>query len=125
MLDIGGILPALISPLDGEGKLNAKSYELLLERVYRAGCHGVYVCGQTGEGLQLPLGVREQAVEVAVANTPKGRNVVAHVGALSTADALRLARHASATGVRAVSSLPPNSNYGFAETKAYYQSLAA
>lgn len=125
MLDIGGILPALISPLDGEGKLNAKSYELLLERVYRAGCHGVYVCGQTGEGLQLPLDVRERAVEVAVANTPKGRNVVAHVGALNTADAMRLARHASAKGVRAVSSLPPNSNYGFDEAKVYYQSLAA
>lgn len=124
MEKIGGILPALITPLDGQGKLNTRSYELLLERVYGAGCHGVYVCGQTGEGLQLPLEVRERAVEVAVANTPKGRNVVAHVGALSTADAVRLARHASAAGVRAVSSLPPNSNYGFAEAKEYYQALA-
>ncbi|MCL4783035.1 MAG: dihydrodipicolinate synthase family protein [Bryobacterales bacterium] len=125
MSNIGGILPALVTPLDGQGKLNTRSYELLLERVYRAGSHGVYVCGQTGEGLQLPLDVRERAVEVAVANTPEGGNVIAHVGAHSTADALRLARHASAAGAHAVSSLPPGSGYTFQEALRYYQAIAS
>ncbi len=118
-------MPALVTPLDGQGKLNRRSYEQLLERVYRAGCHGVYVCGQTGEGLQLPLDVREQAVEVAVANTPEGGNVVAHVGAHSTADAIRLARHASAAGAHAISSLPPGSGYRFTEALRYYQAIAS
>lgn len=125
MPKIDGILPALVTPLDGQGKLNTKSYELLLERVYGAGCHGVYVCGQTGEGLQLPLDVRERAVEVAVANTPARGKVVAHIGASNTADALHLARHASATGVHAISSLPPNSNYSFPEALRYYQAISS
>lgn len=125
MPKIDGILPALVTPLDGEGKLNTKSYELLLERVYGAGCHGVYVCGQTGEGLQLPPGVRERAVEVAVANTPASGIVVAHIGASNTADALQLARHASAAGVHAISSLPPTSNYSFQEALRYYQAISS
>ncbi|MCC6262608.1 MAG: dihydrodipicolinate synthase family protein [Bryobacterales bacterium] len=125
MSRFGGILPALVTPLDGNGKLNARSYELLLERVYRAGCHGVYVCGQTGEGLQLPFEVRERAVEVAVANTPEEGSVIAHVGALSTADALRLTRHASSAGVSAISSLPPGAGYSFKEALRYYQAIAS
>lgn len=125
MQELGGILPALVTPVDSEGSLMDRSYEALLERVYVAGSHGVYVCGQTGEGLQLPLAVRERAVEVAVASTPAGRTVVAHVGAASTADAVRLARHACRSGAHAISSLPPGSQYSFAEVRAYYEAIAA
>lgn len=125
MRNLGGTLPALVTPLDERGELNVKSYNRLLDRVYRAGCDGVYVCGQTGEGLQLPLDVREAAVEAAVAGTPPGLSVIAHVGAASTSDALRLVRHAASAGATAISSLPPTSNYGFDEALQYYQALAA
>lgn len=122
---LSGILPAIVTPVDEFGTLNARSFEKLLERLYESGCHGVYVCGQTGEGLQLPLQTRQQAVEAAVANSPKGKYVVAHVGAANTADAVRLARHASGAGAYAISSLPPGSMYSFAEVRTYYEALAA
>lgn len=125
MTPLLGILPAAVTPVDDQGKLNTRSFELLLMRLYEAGSHGLYICGQTGEGLQLPLDVRERAVEAAVANTPAGRAVVAHVGASSTADAVRLARHAARTGAHAISSLPPGSAYSFAEVRGYYEALAA
>jgi N-acetylneuraminate lyase len=125
MQQFSGILPAIVTPLDEHDALNVKSLELLLERFYEAGCHGVYVCGQTGEGLQLPPDIRERALEVAVANTPKGRTVIAHIGAASTADAVRLARHASNAGAHGISSLPPSSAYTFAEVRGYYEALAA
>jgi N-acetylneuraminate lyase len=125
MTSLFGILPAVVTPVDQDGKLNTRSFELLLARLYEAGGHGVYVCGQTGEGPQLPLEVRERAVEAAVANTPAGRAVIAHVGAPSTADAVRLARHAFRSGAHAISSLPPGSAYSFAEVKSYYEALAA
>ncbi|MBE7544615.1 MAG: dihydrodipicolinate synthase family protein [Bryobacteraceae bacterium] len=123
MPEFEGIVPAVVTPLDGEGGLKAGSLERLLGRLYRAGSEGVYVCGQTGEGLQLPLEVREQAVEVAVAQTPAGRTVIAHVGAANTADAVRLARHAGRAGAQAVSSLPPGSAYSFEEVWGYYERL--
>lgn len=114
-----------MTPLDAEGELNTRSFELLLARLYEAGCHGVYVCGNTGEGLQLPVAVREKAVEAAAANTPQGRTVIAHVGATNLADAVRLARHAARAGAHAISSLPPGFGFGFAEVRRYYEALAA
>ena len=120
-----GIMPAAVTPLDEQGELNERSFERLLERFYEAGCHGVYVCGQTGEGLSLPPAVRERAVDVAVANTPARRAVIAHVGAASTEDAVRLARHAERAGAHGISSLPPGSSYSFAEVRRYYEDLAA
>jgi N-acetylneuraminate lyase len=125
MTPLFGILPAAVTPLDEHGKLNTRSFELLLARLYEAGSHGLYVCGQTGEGLQLPLDTRERALEAAVANTPAGRAVVAHVGAPNTTDAIRLARHAARAGAHAISSLPPGSAYSFAEVRGYYEALAA
>jgi N-acetylneuraminate lyase len=124
MNQLRGVLPAIVTPVDANGNLNETSYRTLLERFYERGAHGVYVCGQTGEGLQLPPEVRERATEVAVAATPQGRHVVVHVGAASTAEALRLTRHASAAGAHAVSSLPPGSAYSFQEVQAYYEALA-
>lgn len=124
MSQFHGILPAIVTPLTEAGELNTRSFEALLQRLYDAGCHGMYVGGQTGEGLQLPLSVRERATEVAVAHTPKNKHVIAHVGASNTADAVHLARHASRVGAHAVSSLPPGSAYSFPEVRAYYRALA-
>lgn len=120
-----GILPAVITPLDTEERFVPAAFERLLERLYEAGSHGVYVCGQTGEGLLQPVEQRKRVAEVAVANTPAGRQVIVHTGAYSTAEALQLTRHASTIGVTAVSSLPPLGGYSFAEIKGYYEALAA
>lgn len=125
MLQLSGIMPAVVTPVDADGELNTGAFERLLARLYAARCHGVYVCGYTGEGLQLSLATRERAVEAAVANTPSGASVIAHIGAASTADALRLARHASRAGAHAISSLPPSSVDDFAEIRGYYEALAA
>ena len=119
------MMPAIVTPLDERGELITGSFERLLERVYEAGSTGVYVCGQTGEGPQLPAAVREKAAEVAVANSPKGRAVIVHAGAGSTAEAVRLVRHASKAGAHGVSSLPPGAAYSYPEVRAYYEALAA
>jgi N-acetylneuraminate lyase len=120
-----GILPALVTPFDAEGAFAAGSFERLLERVYAAGVNGVYVCGQTGEGLLQPRTQRKLVAEVAVRNSPPGKTVIVNIGAYNTADAVDLARHAAHSGVHAISSLPPPGNYSFAEIKAYYQAIAS
>jgi N-acetylneuraminate lyase len=120
-----GIMPAAVTPLRGDGRLDGDVFERLLGAFYRAGCSGVYVCGQTGEGLSLPASVRKAALEVAVACSPGDRAVVAHIGAGVTADAVELARHASRCGAHAISSLPPGNAYSFAELRAYYEAIAA
>lgn len=125
MSSLRGIFPALVTPFDAEERFQTKPMEALLQRVYTCGVHGVYVCGQTGEGLLQPVEQRKRVAEVAVRNTPTGKQVIVHVGSYRTADAVDLTRHASRIGARAVSSLAPLGNYSFPEIKAYYQAIAA
>jgi N-acetylneuraminate lyase len=123
--NLHGILPALITPFKDDGELHVAAFEALLERVYGCGADGVYVCGQTGEGLLTPAAVREKACEVAVRNAPSGAQTVVHIGAAATAEAVTLARHAAQAGATAISSLPPAGSFSFEEVRAYYQDLAA
>lgn len=124
MAELQGIFPALVTPVDNEGQFNEEAYKQLLARIYRAGAHGVYVCGQTGEGFQLSLENRRTATECAVLNSPPDTTVIVHVGAPATADAVALAQHAARSGAHLVSSLPPVGSYSFEEIKSYYQALA-
>lgn len=122
---LSGVLPAIVTPLDERGAFRADAFERLVARLYAAGVHGLYVAGQTGEGLLFSVEQRKRVAEAAVALTPKGRHVVIHVGAHRTEDAVELARHAARTGAQAVSSLAPLGTYSFAEIRAYYEAIAA
>ena len=98
MTEFNGILPALVTPFDREGRFDARAFGRLLERVYAADVHGVYINGSTGEGLLQSAAQRQQVAEAAVGNSPPGKQVIVHVGAASTADAVELARHAARAG---------------------------
>ena len=124
MTSLHGILPAILTPLHEDQTLNEKVFEALIEHLYNEGVDGIYVCGNTGEGLLLPPDLRERAAEIAVRHSPKGKQVIVHTGAHNAKDAIRLTAHASRAGVSAVSALPPGAGYSFAETKSYYEALA-
>jgi N-acetylneuraminate lyase len=120
-----GILPAVVTPFDGQGKFVPSSFERLLEHIYSAGVDGVYVCGQTGEGLLQSVEQRRRIAETAVKASPAGKTVVINVGAYTTDAAVELAKHAAGAGAQAISSLPPPGSYSFREIRAYYEAVAA
>ncbi|WP_321471189.1 dihydrodipicolinate synthase family protein [uncultured Paludibaculum sp.] len=122
---LGGILPAVITPLDENEQFAPKPFERLVEMLYAQGCHGLYVCGQTGEGPLLPPAQRRLVAEAAVRNSPRGKSVVIHVGAHTTRETIELARHAQSIGATAVSSLPPTGPWSFSEIKSFYSSVAS
>jgi N-acetylneuraminate lyase len=121
---ITGILPAIVTPFDEGGSFATRAFEKLLEQVYEAGVDGVYVCGQTGEGLLQPVAQRMEVAVAAIKNSPAGKTVIVHVGAHTTRDAIQLAKHAARAGAHAISSLPPSGSYSFAEVRAYYEAIA-
>lgn len=126
MTTFNGILPALLTPLNAEGNLNMSALEALLERVYAADVQGVYLCGSTGEGMLQSAAQRKLVTEIAVKNSPPGKQIIVHVGANTTAEAIALAQHAAQVGAHAISSLPPMvGGYSFAEIKTFYAELAA
>ncbi|MBI2686583.1 MAG: dihydrodipicolinate synthase family protein [Acidobacteria bacterium] len=122
---LGGVLPAILTPMDAEGLFQPALMEGLCATVYSCGVDGVYVCGQTGEGLQQPAEQRKRVVETTVRATPSGKIVMAHIGAASTADAVELARHAERCGAHSISSLPPSGSYSIDEVHGYYAAIAA
>lgn len=121
---LGGILPALITPLHADRTLNTKALEKLLERVYGAGVDGVYLCGSTGEGMLLGEAARRVILEIAMRNSPVGKHVVVHVGAWCFEESHSLARHAESVGASAISALPP-AGASFAELLEHYRALAS
>ncbi len=125
MTKFQGILPAVITPFDSAGRFRVDSFERLLDRCYAAGVDGVYVCGQTGEGLQQSSEQRKRVAETAAKCSPKDKTIIVHTGAMSTAEAVDLTKHAARAGAHAVSALPPIGNYSFAEIKAYYTAIAS
>src|SRR5258708_573051 len=120
-----GILPATVTPFDSDEQFVPAPFEALLESLYAAGVDGVYVCGGTGEGLLQTVEQRKRVAEVAVANSPAGKQVIVHVGSHRTADAVDLARHAGRIRATAVSALPPLGGYSFAEVRQYYAAIAS
>lgn len=120
-----GVLPAVVTPFDDNGGFVPAAMDALLGRLYAKGSHGIYVLGQTGEGLTTPTAIRKQAAEFAVKASPAGKTVIVHIGSSKTAEAVELARHASKIGAHAISSLPPAGGLSFAEIRAYYEALAS
>ena len=120
-----GIIPAIVTPIDNDERFAPAPYRDLLHSVYAAGVHGIYVCGQTGEGLLQTVEQRKLVAEESMKHSPRGKQVIVHVGAYRTADAVELTRHASSIGVSAVSALPPLGPYSFPEIYAYYEAIAA
>lgn len=124
MKELTGILPAAVTPFDEHERFAPAPFEKLLESLYRADVDGVYVCGGTGEGLLQTVEQRRLVAEAAVRLSPKGKQVIVHVGSHRTADAVELAGHAGRIGATAVSALPPLGNYSFAEIRGYYEAIA-
>jgi N-acetylneuraminate lyase len=124
MDQLKGIIAAVVTPLDEQERFAPAPYEALLERLYSAGVHGVYVCGQTGEGLLQSVDQRKRIAEVSLRCSPRDKQVIIHVGAYRTADAVDLARHASRLGAVALSALPPPGQHTFGEIRQYYETIA-
>ena len=120
-----GIMPALVSPLDEDGNVKEKALRKLINWQLDAGCTGFYICGATGEGTVMKPESRKIMAEIAV-DEVKGRGcIIDHIGAIDLRTAIDLARHASNTGVDAISSVPPFFyGYGQREIIQYYQALS-
>lgn len=116
---------ALLTPYDTAGEVSHACLRRLVDHVAGQGISGFYVGGSTGEGLMQSTAERLEILET-VAEAARGATLIGHVGALTTAEALTLARGAGALGYDAVSAIPP---IYFPHRKdailGYYQEIAA
>ena len=103
-----GIFSPVVCPCDDNDNFLPEIFEKQVERLFKAGVNGLYVCGGTGDAFNLRVPERKQAAEIAARLSQKyGRYSIIHVGATHLRDSSELARHAADIGALGVSSIPP------------------
>ena len=106
-----GIYPATITPFTGEGKINEGAMKELISRNIGEGAKGVFIGGSSAECFLLTPEERKRIFEIA--SDFKGRTtLIAHVGAISTGQAVGYALYAKELGFDMIAATPPF-YYGF------------
>ena len=107
MAGFRGVYPALITPMTAGGELNEAALREVIEFNIQAGVHGFWVAGGTGESVLLEDEENMRIAEI-VSDQSRGRiENIMHVGAATTARAVKLAEHAAKSGVEAICCVPP------------------
>ena len=102
-----GVITAMTTPLTAEGKVDTEAIKAHVEFLIEKGVNCLYPCGTTGEMLNLSLEERELIAETVV-KAAAGRVIVyIHVGAQTTEQTIRLARHAEKIGADGIGVVTP------------------
>ena len=121
-----GIMPAIITPTDKEGKLNLPVLTRLIEDLIAQGADGFYICGATGEGVTidktLHMEMTRESVRIVRGRVP----CIVHVARMNYGEMIELARYAEKSGADAISAIPPIFyKYPDDSIYAYYERLCA
>src|SRR2546421_1592306 len=108
--NFGAILTAMVTPFDGDGRVDEEAAVRLMHHLADHGSDGLVICGTTGEAATLTdeeqLGMIRLAVE-----EMRGRcTIVAGVGSNDTRHAVRLTERATEIGADALLSVNPYYN---------------
>lgn len=124
MKKYSGVYAALMTPFKADSTINYSALEALIEHNIASGLHGLYVGGSTGESMLMSESERCDIFKF-TAEVANGRTALfAHVGAISTDSAVRMASIAAECGYNAISAIAPF-YYGFSknEIAEYYKTL--
>ncbi|MBQ6420727.1 MAG: N-acetylneuraminate lyase [Clostridia bacterium] len=119
-----GVFSALITPFTAAGDVNTVVLPQLMDFERGLGVKGFYVDGSTGESFLLSTEEREKIITGAAEANAGRSTMIAHIGAIGTKEAIRLARCAKENGYDAVSSVAPfYFRFSFDEIRRYYYDI--
>ncbi|HET6446793.1 MAG TPA: 4-hydroxy-tetrahydrodipicolinate synthase [candidate division Zixibacteria bacterium] len=102
-----GIIPAMITPLTEEGRLNKSAYRQFINYFIDGGSHGIFVAGTTGEFYGLSAEEKKELFEIAAEEVDGRVPVYAGTGAITTRECMQLTQIAEQCDADAVSILTP------------------
>lgn len=102
-----GLVPPLVTPLQGPDRLDEAGLERLLEHVVGGGVQGLFLLGTTGEGPSLSYRLRRELVERTCRHVNGRVPVLVCITDTSPVESLRVAGWAADAGAVAVVSAPP------------------
>jgi len=123
---LGGIMPALATPLKEDETVDEAGLRRLLRWVLDGGVHGVVVLGSAGEFAALTDAEKRRAIQIVVSEVGGQVPVIAGTGEPGTKRALEMTRMAAKLGVDAAMVVPPYYNpLRKPAVLEYYRTLAA
>jgi len=110
MSELGTILTAIVTPFEPSGAVNDEAFVALMRHLAQTGSDGFVVAGTTGEASTLTEGEQLGLIELAVAERPEGKSIIAGTGTNDTAQAVKLTERATEIGADAMLSVTPYYN---------------
>jgi len=107
---LGGVLTAIVTPFDGEGRVDLDAFQTLARHLVDNGSDGLVVAGTTGESPTLTDGERLELVAAALDAVGGRATVVAGTGTASTAHSVELTERAHDLGADAFLIVTPYYN---------------
>lgn len=126
MLDVKGIIPAMVTPFHANEQLNEQALRGMVNRYIDAGVHGLFCLGTNGEFFNLTFDEKVHIAEIVVDEAAGRVPVYAGAGCAGTGETIRLARKLEEAGVDALSVITPYFlAYTQAELQAHFEAVAA
>lgn len=122
--DWQGVIPAITTPFREDLSIDHAFLARHAAWMIDAGCKGIVAPGSLGEGATLTHAEKLEVFRTLVSAVGSRVPVIATVSALSTAEAVQIARDAKAAGCRGLMVLPPYVYKGdWRETKAHFAAI--
>ena len=102
-----GIVAAMVTPFNDDESLDEGRLYAVVRFLIERGVHGLFPAGSQGEFYALTADERRRVLEVTLEAAENRVFVMAHVGAMTTREAMALARHAESAGADALSAVTP------------------
>ncbi|MEM6792548.1 MAG: dihydrodipicolinate synthase family protein [Acidobacteriota bacterium] len=119
-----GVIPAITTPFDERDEVNHRFLAEHCRWLIDSGCRGIVALGSLGEGATLSFEEKVAILETCVAAVGERVPVIPGVAALSTREAVRLAKSAQRVGCRGLMVLPPYVHKGpFEEMTAHFEAV--
>ncbi len=126
MANLGTILTAIVTPFDAQLRVDEEAFVALMQHLAAHGSDGFVVAATTGEAATLTDEEQLALIELAIAERPAGKTIVAGAGTNDTRHAVLLTERASALGPDAIISVTPYYNRPSPlGLKRHYEAVAA
>jgi 4-hydroxy-tetrahydrodipicolinate synthase len=106
-LELKGIIPPMVTPLNADGGLDEKGLEKLIEHLITGGVHGIFLLGTNGEAPSLSYALRKELITKACKYIRGRVPVLVGITDTSFNGSLDIAAHSKKAGADAVVVAPP------------------
>ena len=107
MKKLYGVITAMVTPFDKNDKVDTVAIKKHVEFLIDGGVNCLYPLGTTGEMYLMTVEERKLVAETVIAQNNKRLTAYIHVGAMSQADTINLAKHAYEIGADGIGVVTP------------------